>query len=138
MQVSNAVNPTREQLQQFLASDFTGPVAMLNLLKFKTAAVYGDGRATDLTGQQAYALYGQQMAPYVLSRGGKLLYTGSAAFTMLGELEQLWDSVAIMEYPSKEAFVDIVAQPEVHKFAVHREAGLAGQLLIATSQNSQL
>ncbi len=138
MQVSNAVNPTREQLQQFLASDFTGPVAMLNLLKFKTAAVYGDGRATDLTGQQAYALYGQQMAPYVLSRGGKLLYTGSAAFTMLGEIEQLWDSVAIMEYPSKEAFVDIVAQPEVHKFAVHREAGLAGQLLIATSQNSQL
>ena len=138
MQVSNAVNPTREQLQQFLASDFTGPVAMLNLLKFKTAAVYADGRATDLTGQQAYALYGQQMAPYVLSQGGKLLYTGSAAFTMLGEIEQLWDSVAIMEYPSKEAFVDIVAQPEVHKFAVHREAGLAGQLLIATSQNSQL
>ena len=136
MQVSNAVNPTQEQLQEFLASDFTGPVAMLNLLKFKTSAAYADGRATDLTGQQAYALYGQQMAPFVLSNGGKLLYSGSAAFTMLGEVEQLWDAVAIMEYPSKEAFVEIVAQPEVHKFAVHREAGLEGQLLIATSQNA--
>lgn len=38
MQVSNAVNPTQEQLQKFLASDFTGPVAMLNLLKFNTSA----------------------------------------------------------------------------------------------------
>ena len=92
--------------------------------------------ATDLTGLQAYALCGQQMAPFVFSNGGKLLYSGSAAFTMLGEVEQLWDAVAIMEYPSKEAFVEIVAQPEVHKFAVHREAGLEGQLLIATSQNA--
>jgi len=136
MHVSNALNPTQEQLQKFLASDFTGPVAMLNLLKFKTSGAYADGRATDLTGQQAYGLYGEQMAPYVLSKGGKLLYSGSAAFTMLGEIEQLWDAVAIMEYPSKEAFVEIVTQPEVHEFAVHREAGLEGQLLIATSQNA--
>ena len=84
MQVSNAVNPTQEQLQKFLASDFTGPVAMLNLLKFSTSAAYADGRETDLTGQQAYALYGQQMAPFVFSNGGKLLYSGSAEFTMLG------------------------------------------------------
>ena len=48
---------------------------MLNLLKFKTSAAYADGRATDLTGQQAYALYGEQMAPYVFSKGGQLLYS---------------------------------------------------------------
>jgi len=30
--------------------------AMLTLLKYKTSVVYADGRETDLTGQQAYAL----------------------------------------------------------------------------------
>jgi hypothetical protein len=54
MEVSNAVKPTPEQLQAFLASNFCGPVAMLNLLKYKDRASYADGRETDLTGEQAY------------------------------------------------------------------------------------
>lgn len=134
MEVSNAVNPTPEQLQAFLASDFSGPVAMLNLLKYRDKASYADGRETDLTGEAAYGLYGAKMAPFVLANGGRLLYAGSAEFTMLGSIEQPWDSVAIMEYPSKEAFVEIVSDPKVHEFAVHRAAGLEGQLLIATRQ----
>jgi uncharacterized protein (DUF1330 family) len=136
MEVSNAVNPTPEQLQAFLSSNFSGPVAMLNLLKYKDRASYADGRETDLTGEQAYGLYGEKMAPFVLANGGKLLYAGSAEFTMLGSIEKPWDSVAIMEYPSKEAFVEIVSKPEVQEFAVHRMAGLEGQLLIATSQRA--
>ena len=37
------------------------PVVMLNLLKFRAKAVYPDGRASDLTGRQAYDLYGAAM-----------------------------------------------------------------------------
>ena len=49
MNVSNAVQPTPEQFQQFLSSDFAGPVCMGNLLKFKDKAEYADGRETSLT-----------------------------------------------------------------------------------------
>ena len=136
MNISNAVNPTQEQMQKFLLSDFTGPVCMLNLIKYKAKASYADGRETDLTGEQAYGLYGAKMKPFVESCGGKLLFSGSADFLMLGEIDQLWDSVAIMQYPSKEQFVEIVSNPEVAGFSVHRTAGLEGQMLIATSQRN--
>ncbi len=130
MKVENATGPTPEQIQALLASDVTGPVAMLNLLKFREKAEYADGRETDLTGQQAYGLYGAQMAPFVIAAGGRLLFSGEVKNLMLGEVGELWDSAAIMEYPSKEDFVKIVGDPQVAEFSVHRAAGLAGQLLI--------
>jgi len=138
MNVSNAVTPTQEQLQNLLDSDFEGPVSMLNLLKFKERAEYADGRNSDLSGAEAYSLYGEKMAPFVISKGGRLVFGGRAEHLMLGEVDELWDTVAIMEYPSKEAFVEIVSAPEVGEFSVHRSAGLAGQLLIAVSAQARI
>jgi uncharacterized protein (DUF1330 family) len=135
MQVSNAVVPTQEQLMVFLASDFSGPVCMLNLLKFKDRAVYEDGRKTNLSGAEAYALYGQQMKPYVISKGGRFIFSGRIAHMMIGVVDESWDVTAIVEYPSKEAFVEVASSPDVREFAVHRSAGLEGQLLIATSES---
>ena len=133
MKVENAQRPTPDQIKTLLESDVTGPVAMLNLLKFKEKAEYADGRETDLTGQEAYGLYGSQMAPFVMAAGGRLLFSGAVKNLMLGEVGELWDSAAIMEYPSKEDFVKIVSDPQVAEFSVHRTAGLAGQLLIRVS-----
>lgn len=130
MEYVNAVYPTRESLEALVALPHNGPVVMLNLLKFKDKAVYKDGRATDLTGQQAYMLYGQKMSAFVLARGGKLRFSAPAAAPVIGSVGEGWDSVALMEYPSTKAFVDIAMAPEVAEFGVHREAGLAGQLLI--------
>ncbi len=138
MNVSNAVTPTQEQLQNLLDSDFEGPVSMLNLLKFKEHAEYADGRTSELSGAEAYSLYGEKMAPFVISKGGRLIFGGRAEHLMLGEVDELWDTVAIMEYPSKEAFVEIVSATEVGEFSVHRSAGLAGQLLIAVSAQARI
>lgn len=133
MIVENASAPSPDQIAALLASNVTGPVAMLNLLKFRDQAEYADGRETDLTGQEAYSLYGAQMAPFVASKGGRLLFSGEVRHLMLGQVDELWDQAAIMEYPSKEEFVAIVTAPEVAEFGVHRAAGLAGQLLIQTT-----
>jgi uncharacterized protein (DUF1330 family) len=136
MIVSNAVYPTQEQFEALLESDFSGPVSMLNLLKYKPKAVYDDGRNTDLSGQQAYQLYGDQMRVFVESKGGNFLFSGSAQHLMIGQVDVMWDSVAIVEYPSKEEFVAIATAPEVAGFGIHRAAGLEGQILVATSQGS--
>lgn len=133
MQVSNAITPTPEQLQALLESDLDGPVSMLNLLKFKARAEYADGRETDLSGAEAYRLYGEQMRTFVQSKGGRFIFAGAVKQLMLGQVEALWDMAAIVEYPSKEAFVQIVSSPEVAGFGVHRTAGLEGQLLIAVA-----
>ncbi len=125
------IYPRPDQIQALLKSDLSGPIAMLNLLKFKEHAEYEDGRETKLSGREAYGLYGAQMAPFVASKGGRLLHGSAAHFLMIGDGELEWDTVAIMEYPSKEDFAKIVGAPEVAEFAVHRTAGLAHQLLVA-------
>lgn len=134
MKVLNSLTPSPAAIEAFLGSDFTGPVSMLNLLEFKQRAEYADGRASDLTGAEAYALYTSQMIPFVESKGGRMVFGGAVAAMILGEVEQPWDAVGIVEYPSKQAFVEIVSAPQVAEFSVHRTAGLEGQLLIATGE----
>ena len=131
-----AIYPRPDQIKALLESDFEGPVCMLNLLKFKERAEYEDGRETNLSGREAYQRYGEQMAPFVESNGGRLLHSSAARFLMIGEGDIEWDMVAIMEYPSKADFVKIASAPDVAKFAVHRTAGLESQLLVACSATS--
>ena len=49
---------------------------------------------------------------------------------MLGEVEELWDSVGIAMYPSRKAMMEMMSAPDYQASAVHRSAGLAGQLNI--------
>lgn len=125
------IYPRPDQIKALLTSDFSGPVSMLNLLRFKPRAEYEDGRETSLTGREAYGLYAAEMTPYVIAQGGRLIHSSAAHFLMIGDGELEWDTVAIMEYPSKEAFAKIASAPEVARFAIHRTAGLAHQLLVA-------
>ena len=130
MKVENAVYPVREQIQSLIQRNTGKPIVMLNLLKFKDKAVYKDGRKTDLSGREAYQKYADMMVPYVRSHGGRIVFTGEANGLVIGDVGEMWDTVALMEYPSAEAFAKIAMSPEVANFGVHREAGLAGQLLI--------
>ena len=52
---------------------------------------------------------------------------------MLGEVEDLWDSVAIAMYPSRKAMLEMISNPDYIKSAQHRIAGLEGQLNIETN-----
>lgn len=130
MQVENAIYPTGAQIGALLALPDTGPVVMLNLLKFRDKAEYKDGRETNLSGREAYMKYGELMSAFVMARGGRLHFNAAAAAPVIGAVEATWDVVALMEYPSAKAFVEIATSPEVAEFGIHREAGLAGQLLI--------
>jgi uncharacterized protein (DUF1330 family) len=109
-----------------------GPFVMVNLLKFKAQAEYADGSGAGLTGAEAYARYGEGVRKLVEGLGGKVRYSGSVTGLMLGEVEELWDLVALAEYPSLAAFRAMAMSPEMHAIEHHRKAGLAGQLNIRT------
>jgi uncharacterized protein (DUF1330 family) len=134
MKVENAIYPQGEQVAETLTKGSSGPVVMVNLLKFKKKAEYKDGRAAADDGKTAYNRYGADMLRFVTENGGRVLFIGEVKSLVIGEVEDLWDAVALVEYPSSEAFLKIVTAPEVEKFAIHREAGLEGQLLIQTVQ----
>jgi len=134
MKVENALYPTTEQIKALQSDLSPKPIVMLNLLKFRSTAQYPDGRKTDLTGAQAYAIYAEAMQKIVERAGGKFLFAGDVKHLAVGEVETLWDIAALVEYPSAAAFVKIAASPEVAEIGAHRAAGLDGQLLICVSQ----
>jgi uncharacterized protein (DUF1330 family) len=135
--VVNHVYPTSSRVEALLADTSGNPVVMLNLLKFRSKAAYEDGRPSDLTGSQAYDLYATPMQKVIEKHGGRILFGGDIASLVVGEVDDLWDTCILVEYPSAAAFATIVTSPEVTEIGVHRAAGLEGQLLIRVSQFAQ-
>mgnify|MGYP001295465348 FL=1 len=132
MKVENKILPNDEQISGFLENPDLGPISMVNLLKFKKKAKYEDGRDTNLTGKEAYQLYSSEVINFVKKYGGEFLFAGSVSRLMLGEVEDMWDAVAIAKYPNRKAMMDMTMDPGYQKIHVHRDAGLEGQLNIET------
>ncbi len=132
MKVVNQVYPRFDQLTPLAQDPTPGPIAMVNLLKFRATAQYRDGRPDDISGREAYMRYVAEMGPIVEAAGGRFLFSGDVQALVIGEVDDLWDAVGIAEYPSRAEFHRIATSPEVQAIGVHREAGLAGQLLLMT------
>lgn len=132
MEVKNAVIPNQQQMAEFMQPDDGQPIYMVNLLTYKPKAEYADGRETELTGEEAYNLYGKEVIHLVKQVGGAFVFKGESRRLMLGEVEELWDDVAIVMYPSRTAMLEMMQLPKMQEIGVHREAGLAGQLNIET------
>jgi uncharacterized protein (DUF1330 family) len=132
MKVENAVTPNEKQLAGFLEGDIETPIKMVNLLTFKDKAEYADGRETNLSGKEAYEIYTTEVQGHLEKVGGKTIFFGEVQRLMLGEVEELWDWVAIAEYPSRKAMLEMIMNSEYQKSEEHRSAGLSGQLNIET------
>ena len=132
MKVENKVTPNEEQVNGFLENPEIGPISMVNLLKYKEKAIYEDGRDTNLSGEEAYGLYAAEVINLVEKYGGEFLFAGKVNRLMLGEVDEMWDSIAIAKYPNRKAMFEMTMDPEYQKIHVHRDAGLEGQLNIET------
>ncbi len=92
------------------------PVVMLNLLSFKP-----DG------GQERYGEYGEAVAPLLEKAGGRVVFMGSPASPLLGE--DTWDMVLLVEYPTRQAFLDMIASSEYEAIGhLRTEALVKGEL----------
>ncbi|WP_406813704.1 DUF1330 domain-containing protein [Mycobacterium sp. M23085] len=119
----SGLEPTPEQFAALAARPADAPVVMVNLLKFKA-----DG------GLQSYLRYGQEVVPHLQRVGAKLRYAGKAPSVVIGEGEKpWWDAILVVEYPTPQAFIDMVTTQEYAKVHEHRAAGLERGDLIATS-----
>lgn len=132
MRVENAVLPQAQQAMDLFGGAEDGPFVMVNLLRFKPTAEYEDGSDGAISGQEAYGRYADGVRRLIEDVGGKIRYAGPVTGLMIGEVEDLWDMVALAEYPSLEAFRNMAMSPAMHDIEHHRKAGLAGQLNIKT------
>ena len=125
-----ALYPTQAQMQTLLSGPADTPVVMVNLLRFKARA---DAPDTGASGEDAYRRYAKPMTSFVASKGGRVLWMGRVDSQVIGEGGDAFDMIALVEYPSRRAFVAIAIDPHVEAIAVHRTAGLAGQWLLAAT-----
>ena len=132
MKVKNKLKPNAKQMAGFVIGDTKSPIQMVNLLKFKDKAKYKDGRETALTGEEAYLIYSKEVKKHLEEVGGKIVFSGIVSRLFLGEVEELWDWVAIALYPNKQAMLKMIMNKDYQKSEIHRSAGLAGQLNIET------
>lgn len=130
-----AQQPTPEQIETLLKGPADTPVVMVNLLKFKE---WADGGNEDMSGRESYMLYADKMREFVESKGGRFLYVGTADSMVLGETDFEFDVVALVEYPSRKAFVEMATSPYVAEIGQNRSKGLDGQWLIASTRTGGL
>ena len=126
-----AKGPNAEQIAGFMEPGPSGPIYMVNLLKFKQRAEYADGRETDLTGAEAYQIYIDAVTKLLVEFGGGEMFVAPVERLALGEVEELWDVVAM--YPSRCVMREMASSGMTQEIGVHRTAGLAGQLNIETA-----
>ncbi|MGB0343696.1 MAG: DUF1330 domain-containing protein [Alphaproteobacteria bacterium] len=138
MKYENAVIPNKEQMKGFFEDNHGKPISMVNLLKFKDKAEFPEDHelhGAEMTGEEAYKIYGVAVAKLLESLGGEMSFSGDVQRLALGEVEELWDYVAIAKYPSRQAMIDMMMSEEYNAIHAHRDAGLAGQLNIETTSD---
>lgn len=138
MDVTNAATASEAQIAGFFSAPDDGPFVMVNLPKFKPKVEYPDGSGPELSGADAYARYGAAVTKLIEQLVGRIVYGGATTSLMLGQVDDLWDSVGLVEYPSMAAFQAMLTSPEYAAISHHRTPGLVGQLNIRTKRGGSL
>lgn len=112
---------TSADLERFLAEDPGGPVVMLNLLRF-----HPNG------GRERYLEYVAGFAPMNARYGIEFVYAGDGGQALVGETGQVWDTVTLVRYPSRQVFGKMVRDPDYLAIEHLRIEALADAVLQPT------
>ena len=115
-----AVDPRGADLKRLLAEDPGGPVVMLNLLRYREG------------GRPSYESYVREIARFLDRYGAEVVYVGDGSTALVAEDGQAWDTVLLVRYPTRQAFSDMVADPEYQQITALRTSALTEAVLQAT------
>lgn len=128
--------PSEAQLAQLLSLPPEAPVAALNLFQFNAQALYAPGDPeygtpeADVTGQEAYARYGAVAGKTISDLGGRVVFSTAVDQVMIGPSDPAWDLVAIMYFPTRKSFMEMLADPSFQDASRHRKAAFAAHHMI--------
>jgi uncharacterized protein (DUF1330 family) len=127
------IKPTGAQIKTLLEADQDRPVVMLNLLRYAPKAA-GEAGERGLSGAESYRRYGEEVSAMLAAVGAKLLWRGRADSVVIGEPDEQWDEVLLVEYPSRRAFIQMTSRKDYEKTGEHRTSALIDSRLIATTE----
>jgi len=118
--------------EEFKANDRAGCVHMLNLIRLRTKAEYADGR--DATGLDAYTRYSEGSANVLRRFDVQIIWRGKFEQTLIGPDHEFWDITFIAQYPSVDAFLSMMKDPDYRAAVVHRQAATEDSRLIRLAE----
>lgn len=115
------------------------PIVMVNLLRYREKALYVAGEQGEVrSGRDVYfqsyvPAFTQVAASAESTKSIRPIFLGAAVGVLAGPAGEVWDDVALVEYPSLEAFRTVVESSIYRERAEpHRLAALEDWRLIAT------
>ncbi len=128
--------PSESQLAKLLSLPPEAPVAALNLFQFNAQAQYQPGDpefgtpAANVSGEEAYARYGATAGRFIVELGGRVIFSTSVDQVMIGPDDRQWDLAAIMYFPTRKAFMQMLSDPDFQEASRHRKAALANHYML--------
>ena len=116
MEPTQNVNPSRSDIEAFRKRPDDDAIIMVNLLRF-------NGKE----GRKRYGEYAKVSGQEIAERGGRVIYSASNAVAQSAP----WDSVALVYYPRREAWLSMQDAPAYRAAIEDRTAGLSARLLYA-------
>jgi hypothetical protein len=136
VKVTNKLMPSEKQEELLNELGSIVPVFMINLVRFRDKAIYEDGRDTNLSGKEAYGLYGQAVIQMLPKYNAEVVLSTHITELIIGEVEELWDEISVVQYASRKELNDMVTSQEWNEINIHRIAGIKGQLNIESVRPS--
>ena len=115
------IEPSADQIKEFVRMPDDGPVVMVNLLKFKPEG-----------GAESYAEYAKAAIKPLAAVGAKLIYRGRYRMPVIGDDD--WDEILLVEYPSIAAFIEMTSNKDYQAIMHYRTEALIDSRLWATKQ----
>lgn len=128
-----AFQPTADQFRAFRDDPHDGPVAQVNILKFKVKAAYrpeDPEHGEAISGRDAYMRYSEAFTQAAAEVGGTTLLLADTERFFIGGGD--WDAVLVNHFPNRQAFIATLNHKDYKAMSRHREAGLLCQDLIVT------
>ena len=127
--------PTQEDLKKILQeTPKDQPVVMLNLLRFRDRAEYQDASEA-CSGRDAYKRYMKEAAACVKAVGAEVIWSGRSVGSLIAPPDETWDQVLLVRYPSTDAFLAMIEDPDYKGVLKHRTAALEDSRLVANVES---
>lgn len=134
MTTQTYLEPTQESGRALFVRGVSGPVVMLNLLRFRAVADYSANPelapASPISGEAAYRLYMEHTLPYLHASGGELLFYGKGGGFLIGPGDERWDAAMLIRQSSVVSFFAFASNEGYLSGMGHRVAALEDSRLL--------
>ena len=128
------LEPTQASGAALFSRNISGPVVMLNLLRFRRVADYSANPelapSKAISGRAAYQKYMRHTLPFLTQSGGSLVFLGEGGKYFIGPQEQRWDWVMLVRQKSLSDFAAFTSNPDYLAGLGHRTAALEDSRLL--------